>query len=75
MEEIFLLFVFQEREVIAGIKSQLQQKVDQAFEHICVLQEARQQILADLQVGKVPCTYADLSRLISNESTADRLDF
>ncbi len=41
----------QEQEVIAGIKSQLQQKIDQAFEQICVLQEARQQILADLQVS------------------------
>lgn len=45
-----MLTLFQEREVIAGIKSQLQQKIDESFEHLCVLQEARQQILADLQV-------------------------
>ncbi len=35
--------------MIAGIKKQLQGKIDEAFEQICVLQEARQQILADLQ--------------------------
>ena len=40
---------FQEKEVIEGIKKQLQGKIDQSFEQLCVLQEARQQILADLQ--------------------------
>ena len=49
--EITIFISFQEREVIAGIKRQLQQKIDESFEHLCVLQEARQQILADLQVG------------------------
>lgn len=38
-----------EREVIQGIQKQLQQKIDESFEQLCVLQEARQQILADLQ--------------------------
>lgn len=38
-----------EQEVIEGIKKQLQQKIDESFEQLCVLQEARQQILADLQ--------------------------
>jgi len=38
-----------ENNVIDGIKKQLQQKIDESFEHLCVLQEARQQILADLQ--------------------------
>jgi len=38
-----------EQEVIDGIKRQLQQKIDESFEQLCVLQEARQQILADLQ--------------------------
>ena len=35
--------------MIDGIKKQLQTKIDEAFEQICVLQEARQQVLADLQ--------------------------
>jgi tektin-2 len=38
-----------EQKVIEGIKKQLQQKVDESFEQLCVLQEARQQVLADLQ--------------------------
>lgn len=38
-----------EQQVIEGIKSQLQQKIDESFEQLCVLQEARQQVLADLQ--------------------------
>lgn len=38
-----------EQEVIDGIKKQLQTKIDESFEQLCVLQEARQQILADLQ--------------------------
>ena len=39
----------QENNVIDGIKKQLQQKIDESFVHLCVLQEARQQILTDLQ--------------------------
>ena len=35
--------------MIEGIKQQLQQNIHQAFEQLCVLQEARQQVLADLQ--------------------------
>nr|WLD15744.1 tektin 2 [Platynereis dumerilii] len=38
-----------EQEVINGIKIQLQQKISESFEQICKLQEARQQVLADLQ--------------------------
>ena len=47
MQNIFIHF--QEKEVIEGIKKQLQTKIDESFEQLCVLQEARQQILADLQ--------------------------
>ena len=43
------ILICQEQEVIEGIKRQLQQKIDESFEQLCVLQEARQQILADLQ--------------------------
>ena len=42
-------FVLQEQKVIDAIKKQLQQKIDESFEQLCVLQEARQQVLADLQ--------------------------
>lgn len=39
----------QEHSVIKGIRKQLQQRVDESFEQLCLLQEARQQIVADLQ--------------------------
>ena len=35
--------------MIDGIKKTLQQRIYQAFEQICLLQEARQQVQADLQ--------------------------
>ena len=35
--------------MIDAIKKQLQVQIDQSFEQLCVLQEARQQVLADLQ--------------------------
>ncbi|CAH1255246.1 TEKT2 [Branchiostoma lanceolatum] len=38
-----------EVEVIEGIKKALKQKIDEAFEQICLLQEARQQLHADLR--------------------------
>jgi len=38
-----------EVEVIDGIKKALQQRVSEAFEQLCLLQEARQQVQADLQ--------------------------
>ncbi|XP_046561496.1 tektin-2-like [Haliotis rubra] len=38
-----------EVEVIEGIKKQLQQRVNESFEQLCLLQEARQQLQADLQ--------------------------
>jgi len=41
--------LLKEKEVIDGIKKQLQTKIDESFEQLCVLQEARQQVLADLQ--------------------------
>lgn len=41
--------LFKEKDVIQAIKKQLQTKIDEAFEQLCILQEARQQILADLQ--------------------------
>lgn len=42
-------FHSQEVEVIDGVKKALQQKISEAFEQLCLLQEARQQIQADLQ--------------------------
>lgn len=39
----------QEVEVIDGIKKALQTRIGDAFEQLCLLQEARQQIQADLQ--------------------------
>ena len=44
-----MLFFFQEAEVIEGIKKQLQQRINESFEQLCLLQEARQQVQADLQ--------------------------
>lgn len=41
--------LLKERQVIAGIKKQLQGQIDASFEQLCRLQEARQQVLADLQ--------------------------
>jgi len=38
-----------EVEVIDGIKKSLQQRISEQFEQLCLLQEARQQIQADLQ--------------------------
>lgn len=38
-----------ERQVIDAIKKQLQVQISHSFEQLCTLQEARQQILADLQ--------------------------
>ncbi|XP_041359465.1 tektin-2-like [Gigantopelta aegis] len=38
-----------EAEVIDGIKKQLQQRINESFEQLCLLQEARQQVQADLQ--------------------------
>jgi tektin-2 len=38
-----------EQQVIEAVKGQLQRQIDESFEQICRLQEARQQILADLQ--------------------------
>jgi len=34
---------------LEGIKQQLQQKIHESFERLCVLQDLRQQILTDLQ--------------------------
>lgn len=39
----------QEIDVIEGIKDALQAKVSSAFEQLCLLQEARQQLHADLR--------------------------
>jgi len=44
----FALFI-QEVEVIDGIKKILQQRIGEGFEQLCLLQEARQQLQADLQ--------------------------
>jgi len=41
--------VFQEKLVIEAIKKQLQAQINDSFEQLCRLQEARQQVLADLQ--------------------------
>jgi hypothetical protein len=39
----------QEAEVIDGIKKALQTRINESFEQLCLLQEARQQVQADLQ--------------------------
>lgn len=41
--------MFQEIEVIEGIRKTLQQRIGESFEQLCLLQEARQQVQADLQ--------------------------
>ncbi|XP_041347071.1 LOW QUALITY PROTEIN: tektin-B1-like, partial [Gigantopelta aegis] len=38
-----------EAEVIDGIKKQLQQRINESFEQLCLLQEAQQQVQVDLQ--------------------------
>ena len=43
------LCYLQEVNVIEGIKDALQAKVSQAFEQLCLLREARQQLAADLR--------------------------
>jgi len=40
---------YQERDVLERIKRQLQAKISEAFEHLCVLQDLRQTMLTDLQ--------------------------
>jgi len=40
---------WQEKLVIEAIKKQLQAQISDSFEQLCRLQEARQQVLADLQ--------------------------
>ncbi len=35
--------------MIEGIRKQLQQRINESFEQLCLLQEARQQVQADLQ--------------------------
>lgn len=50
MNELYVvLFLKKEKEVIEGIKRALQQRIGEAFEQLCLLQEARQQVQADLQ--------------------------
>jgi tektin-2 len=44
-----LWFVLKERELLQSIKGQMQTKIDEAFEQLCLLQEIRQQIVTDLQ--------------------------
>lgn len=46
---VFTCCSSQEAEVIDGVKKALQQRVADAFEQLCLLQEARQQVQADLQ--------------------------
>jgi len=43
------MICLQERELLECIKRQLQCKIDESFEHLCVLQDVRQQIVTDLQ--------------------------
>lgn len=49
VEDLVEVQLFKERELIEGIIKQLQSKIDQAFEHQCVLQDLRQQLVTDLQ--------------------------
>ena len=44
-----LFYLLKEVEVIDGIKKLLQQRIGEGFEQLCLLQEARQQLQADLQ--------------------------
>lgn len=46
---IVILVFSQEVDVIEGIKAALQDKVSSAFEQLCLLREARQQLAADLR--------------------------
>ena len=46
---LIVLIFKQEVEVIDGIKKLLQQRIGEGFEQLCLLQEARQQLQADLQ--------------------------
>ena len=43
-----MCFVLQEFETIENVRSMLHQKVNEAFEQICVLQDCHQQLYADL---------------------------
>jgi len=49
MVQLCGLCIWQEKQVIEAVKRQLQAQISDSFEQLCRLQEARQQILADLQ--------------------------
>jgi tektin-2 len=59
-----------EYEIIDKAKKSLQQKIDEAFEQICLLQEARQQIIADLQ-DKNQAMGIDIDQYNLNEQSSN----
>lgn len=63
-----------EVEVIEGIKALLQQKITEAFEQLCLLQEARHQLHCDL-TDKCVALDIDGHNATLNNDSADAIDF
>ena len=63
-----------EVEVIEGIKALLQQKISEAFEQLCLLQEARHQIHCDLTDKCVALDIDEHNATLNNESS-DKIGF
>lgn len=63
-----------EVEVIEGIKALLQQKISEAFEQLCLLQEARHQIHCDLTDKCVALEIDEHNATLNNESS-DKIGF
>lgn len=63
-----------EVEVIEGIKALLQQKISEAFEQLCLLQEARHQLHCDLTDKCVALEIDGHNATLNNESL-DKIDF
>ncbi|XP_010865100.2 tektin-2 isoform X2 [Esox lucius] len=59
-----------EVKLIDGLQQMLQQRIDKAFEQLCLLQEARQQLTQDLQ-NKIEAQDIDLSCLSLNVTSPD----
>ena len=59
----------QEREVINGCKKALQEKIGEAFEQLCVLQETRQKVQADIHdKGIAVCIDVDQYNMTNHSS-------
>jgi len=63
-------YLQQEKQVIEAIKRQLQAQISDSFEQLCRLQEARQQILADLQDKNIALDI-DIEQYNLTEDSAD----